>query len=317
MKSFGERLADILIADGVLTQKQLDEVLELQKKQGGRLLKLLLEKQFVTDQDMMVSMARCLGTPPVTLAKMHVPQDVLELVPKDMAMSYKMAAVAHLGKRLYVAMADPLNVLALDDLRRARPNTEIIPLISTEKAVNDFLNNARTQATGTIDANPQGRRGRRRRVGQGKTGGNQSRPARREQRRRAGHQAGQPHAGSGDQGPRQRYPHRTVRESNCGCATASTACSTIPRAPPKSLQSAISLAHQNHGQPRHRRAAAAAGRTIPHQAGRPRSGPARFRSADGPRRKDRHARAGQGISQPEAGKPGPGCRRIPEIQRRH
>jgi type IV pilus assembly protein PilB len=151
MKSFGERLADILIADGVLTQKQLDEVLELQKKQGGRLLKLLLERQFVTDQDMMVSMARCLGTPPVTLSKMHVPQEVIDQIPKDMAMSYKMAAVACLGKRLYVAMADPLNVLALDDLRRARPNTEIIPLISTEKAVNDFLNNARTQAGGTID----------------------------------------------------------------------------------------------------------------------------------------------------------------------
>ena len=113
MKSFGERLADILIADGVLTQKQLDEVLELQKKQGGRLLKLLLERQFVTDQDMMVSMARCLGTPPVTLSKMHVPQEVIDQIPKDMAMSYKMAAVACLGKRLYVAMADPLNVLAL------------------------------------------------------------------------------------------------------------------------------------------------------------------------------------------------------------
>jgi type IV pilus assembly protein PilB len=152
MKSFGERIADTLIADGLLTQKQLSEVVESQKKSGGRLLKLLLERQFVTEQDMMVSMARCLKTPPVNLVKMHVPQDVVELIPKDMALSYKMVAVARLGKKLYIAMADPLNVLAMDDLRRVRPNMEIIPLISTEKAVADFLNNAHTQVGGGIDA---------------------------------------------------------------------------------------------------------------------------------------------------------------------
>jgi type IV pilus assembly protein PilB len=152
MKSFGERIADTLLADGLLTQEQLTEVLDLQKKQGGRLLKLLLEKQLVTDQDMMVSMGRCLGASPITLAKMRVPQDVIDLIPKDLAQTYKMVAVARLGKRLFVAMADPLNVLALDDLRRVRANLQIIPLISTEKAVVDFLNNAQTQVSGGIDA---------------------------------------------------------------------------------------------------------------------------------------------------------------------
>ena len=152
MKSFGERIADTLLADGLLTQEQLTEVLDLQKKQGGRLLKLLLEKQLVTDQDMMVSMGRCLGASPITLAKMRVPQDVIDLIPKDLAQTYKMVAVARLGKRLFVAMADPLNVLALDDLRRVRANLQIVPLISTEKAVVDFLNNAQTQVSGGIDA---------------------------------------------------------------------------------------------------------------------------------------------------------------------
>lgn len=151
MKSFGERIADTLIADGLLTQKQFTEVLDLQKKQGGRLLKLLLERKFVTEQDMMVSMGRCLGTPPVSLAKMHVPSDITELIPKDMAQTHKMIAIARLGKKLYVAMADPLNVLALDELRRVRPNLQIIPLITTEKAVGDFLNNANTQVAGGID----------------------------------------------------------------------------------------------------------------------------------------------------------------------
>ena len=152
MKSFGERIADALLADGLLTEEQLNEVLDVQKKQGGRLLKLLLEKQLVTEQDMMVSMGRCLGAHPVTLAKMRVPQDVIDLIPKDLGQTYKMVAVARLGRRLFVAMADPLNVLALDDLRRVQPNVQIVPLISTEKAVTDFLNNAQTQVGGGIDA---------------------------------------------------------------------------------------------------------------------------------------------------------------------
>ncbi len=142
MKTFGERIADALIADGVLTNDQLAEVLDSQKKQGGRMLKLLLERGFVTEHDMIASMGRCLNTPPVNLAKMRVPSEIVELIPKDMALSYKMAAIARLGNKLFVAMADPLNVLALDDLRRVRPNTEIIPLIATEKAVVDFLSNA-------------------------------------------------------------------------------------------------------------------------------------------------------------------------------
>jgi type IV pilus assembly protein PilB len=151
MKSFGERIADLLIADGLLTQKQLAEVIESQKKQGGRLLKLLLERQFVSDLDMTVAMARCLNTPPVTLAKMHVPQEVTDLIPKDMAQTFKMVAVARLGKKIYVAMADPLNVLALDDLRRLQPTMEIVPLISTDKAINDFLNNVQSAAGGGMD----------------------------------------------------------------------------------------------------------------------------------------------------------------------
>jgi type IV pilus assembly protein PilB len=151
MKTFGERIADLLISDGLLTQKQLTEVVEAQKKQGGRLLKMLVERKLVTELDLTVAMARQLKTPPITLSKMHPPQDVVDLIPKDVSQTYKLVAVARLGKKLYVAMADPLNVLALDDVRRVRPNLEIIPLITTEKAITDFLNNANSQVDGGMD----------------------------------------------------------------------------------------------------------------------------------------------------------------------
>ena len=151
MKSFEERIADNLVSARVLSAEQLSDVLKLQAKQGGRLLKVLRESNLVTEQDLMVSMGKCLGTPPVTLAKLHIPPEILELVPKDMALSQKMVAVARLGQKLFVAMADPLNVVALDNLRRAQPDLKIVPLISTEKAVMDFLQNANSQVNAGID----------------------------------------------------------------------------------------------------------------------------------------------------------------------
>ena len=62
-KSFAERIADVLIEDGLLLPNQLEEAVGIQQKEGGRLLKILTDRQFVTDQDMTVSMGRCLNTP--------------------------------------------------------------------------------------------------------------------------------------------------------------------------------------------------------------------------------------------------------------
>jgi type IV pilus assembly protein PilB len=138
IKSFGERIADVLIEDGLLLPAQLEEAIDIQKKQGGRLLKLLTDRNYVTEQDMVISMGRCLDTPPINLSKVRVPEEVLSLVPKEMARAYKLAPVCKLGNKLFVAMADPLNVLALDDLRQ-RTKLEIVPMITTERAVTEAL----------------------------------------------------------------------------------------------------------------------------------------------------------------------------------
>ena len=145
IKSFGERIADVLIEDGLLLQAQLDEAMTMQKQQGGRLLKLLVDKQYVTEQDMVISMGRCLDTPPINLSKVRVPEDVQALVPKDMARQYKLAPVCKLGNKLFVAMADPLNVLALDDLRQ-RTKLEIVSMITTERSVTEALSGVGTSS---------------------------------------------------------------------------------------------------------------------------------------------------------------------------
>ena len=137
-KSFGERIADVLIEDGLLLPTQLEEVMALQKQQGGRIVKILTDKGYVTEQDMVISMGRCLDVPPINLARVRVPEAISELIPKEMARNYLISPVAKLGNKLFVAMADPMNVLAIDDIRQ-RTKLEIVPMITTEKAITDAL----------------------------------------------------------------------------------------------------------------------------------------------------------------------------------
>jgi len=150
VKSFGERIADALVEDGLITSKQLEELVDRQKKEGTRLLKLVLEKAYVTELDMAVCMGRVLNTPPVNLARTPVPVEIADLLPRDMAMNHKVLPVSRLGNKLFLAMADPLNVLAIDDVKRIT-KLEIAPMIAPEKAILDKLTNLDAAKAGTME----------------------------------------------------------------------------------------------------------------------------------------------------------------------
>jgi len=140
-KTFGDRIADVLIEDGLLLPNQLEEATEIQKQKGGRLLKILTDKQFVTDQDMAFSMGRCLNVSPVNLARIRIPEEIMGLIPREMAKANKLVPVARLNGKLFIAMVDPTNVLAVDDVKR-RVQLDVVPMIATEKSVVDALSGA-------------------------------------------------------------------------------------------------------------------------------------------------------------------------------
>jgi type IV pilus assembly protein PilB len=150
VKTFGERIADALVEDSLLTHKQVEELLEQQKKEGTRLLKLLLEKSYVSEQDMVISMGRVLNVPPINLARISIPVDIADLVPREMAQNYKVVPVSRLENKLFLAMADPLNVLAVDDVRRIT-KLEVAPLIAAEKAILDKLNTIDAAKSGSME----------------------------------------------------------------------------------------------------------------------------------------------------------------------
>jgi type IV pilus assembly protein PilB len=149
-KSFGERIADALVEDGLLTPKQVDELLEQQKKDGTRLLKLVIEKAYVTEMDMTVCMGRILNTPPINLARVTVTPELAEVLPRDVAHNYKVVPVARLDHKLFLAMADPLNVLAIDDVKRIT-KLEVFPMIASERAILDKLNTIDAAKSGSME----------------------------------------------------------------------------------------------------------------------------------------------------------------------
>jgi len=150
VKTFGERIADALVEDGLLSAKQVEELLEQQKREGTRLLKLILEKAYVSDQDMTVSIGRVLNTPPINLPRINIPLDIADLLPREMAHTHKIVPVSRIENRLFLAMADPLNVLAIDDVRRIT-RLDVSPMIASEKAIVDKLNNIDASKSGSME----------------------------------------------------------------------------------------------------------------------------------------------------------------------
>jgi type IV pilus assembly protein PilB len=150
IKTFGERIADALVEDGLLTTRQVAELLEKQKKEGARLLKLILDKSYVSEQDMTVSMGRVLNTPPINLARLTIPIEIADLLPRELAHTHKIVPVARLENRLFLAMADPLNVLAVDDVRRIT-RLEVSALIASEKAIAEKLNAIDASKSGSME----------------------------------------------------------------------------------------------------------------------------------------------------------------------
>jgi len=150
VKTFGERIADALVEDGLLTPKQVEELVEQQKKEGTRFIKLVLDKAIVSEQDMIVSIGRVLNVPPINLQRISIPVEVAELLPREVAHNHKVVPVSRLENKLFIAMADPLNVLAIDDVKRIT-KLEVATLIASEKSIGDKLNNLDAQKSGSME----------------------------------------------------------------------------------------------------------------------------------------------------------------------
>lgn len=133
--AFKQKFGDLLLQTGQITKEQLEEALAEQKRSKERLGAVLVKKGYITEQRLIETLEFQLGIPHVILSKRRIDPDVLALVPENIAKKYRVFPVEKQGKRLVLAVLDPTDVYALDELRLML-NQEIQPVIVTEEDLN-------------------------------------------------------------------------------------------------------------------------------------------------------------------------------------
>jgi type IV pilus assembly protein PilB len=112
-----KKLQELLIESKIISQKDLDLALKVQRQKGGTLSKILVEQGSISERQLMVALGKQLGIPPIDLSKFKIDKEVMKLIPEHVARHYQLIAISKIGKTITVAMADPLNVFALDDIK--------------------------------------------------------------------------------------------------------------------------------------------------------------------------------------------------------
>ena len=130
----GARIGELLLANGDATQAGIDEALERQKSAGGRLGSHLVGLGLARDADVAASLSRQFGVPFIDLARFDVDPGVIGLLPAATARKYETVPLSRAGASLAVAMSDPANVFALDDIEFVT-GCRVEPVVATQASI--------------------------------------------------------------------------------------------------------------------------------------------------------------------------------------
>jgi type IV pilus assembly protein PilB len=128
----------MLIEQGLISEEQLNQALDTQKANGGRLGYHLVNMGFVTEEDVTNALSRQFGVPSVNLSAYEVQPDVLKVVPVDVAKKYLVVPISRVGATLTVAMSDPSNVFAVDDIK-FMTGYNVEPVVASEVGIIDAI----------------------------------------------------------------------------------------------------------------------------------------------------------------------------------
>jgi type IV pilus assembly protein PilB len=145
--SLKDRLLQILTDSGLITKEQLEEAAQLQKAQGGSISNILIDGNYISENELMLTLSEHLGIPPINLSNIQIPEEVISIIPKQLARFYQVLPISKMGNTLTVAMADPLNVFAIDDLKMLT-KMELQPVISTPNAIAEKQNEVFSATSG-------------------------------------------------------------------------------------------------------------------------------------------------------------------------
>ena len=136
------RLGDLLVKSGTITQAQLDEALAIQAASGTgeRLGEVLKKNGFITEKELIDTLMNQLGVEFIDLNNFSIPSEMAQVLPKNIAKKHSVIPVRVSRTDIHLAMADPLNFLAIEEVESAT-RRRVIPLIATAAAVERAVQN--------------------------------------------------------------------------------------------------------------------------------------------------------------------------------
>jgi len=136
-----QRLGDLLVKEKVITPEQLDQALKVQKESNSRLGSVLVKLGFLSDEDVTNFLSRQYGVPAINLAYFEIDPSVVKLIPQETAKRYQILPLSRVGASLTIAMVDPTNVFAMDDIK-FMTGFNIEPVVASESAILEGIEKA-------------------------------------------------------------------------------------------------------------------------------------------------------------------------------
>ena len=135
MGSFArKRLGDVLVEAGAITEKQLQEAMTEQVSSQKRISQLLIEKHFITEEKLVEILEEQLGVPRVNLYNYNINPEVATAIPLYLAKRHLVIPIEKQEKKIKLAMADPMNIIAIDDVAMLT-GLEVDPVLASESAI--------------------------------------------------------------------------------------------------------------------------------------------------------------------------------------
>jgi type IV pilus assembly protein PilB len=136
-----QRLGDLLVKEKVITSEQLQQAIKTQKESNCRLGSALVKLGFLTDEDVTNFLSRQYGVPAINLSYFEIDPAVVKLIPYETAKRYQILPLSRVGASLTIAMVDPTNVFAMDDIK-FMTGFNIEPVVASESSITEGIEKA-------------------------------------------------------------------------------------------------------------------------------------------------------------------------------
>ncbi|HWU38381.1 MAG TPA: type IV-A pilus assembly ATPase PilB, partial [Candidatus Acidoferrum sp.] len=135
----GVRLGDMLVKATLITKEQLQKALQQQETSGGRIGTNLVKLGFISEDDITSFLSRQYGVPSINLSHFEIDSAVIKLIPSEIAQKHQIIPINRTGNVLTVAMADPSNIFAIDDIK-FMTGFKVEPVVAAETSIKNAIN---------------------------------------------------------------------------------------------------------------------------------------------------------------------------------